>query len=388
LPDEAEAHADAIFLGPADEALPRFLQDYRSGHPQRRYVSTERQIETIPRARRDLIKRNKYLVPNSLVVSRGCPHHCDFCYKDGFYSGGKSFYTTRIDSALEEIDSLPGRHLYFLDDHLFGNGTFAGGLFDGMAGMNRIFQGAATVDSILKGDLLEKAAAAGLRSLFVGFETFSEKNLKASNNKQNSRKRYEEAFARLHALGIMINGSFVFGMDDDDREVFRNTVDWAVRNSITTCTFHIMTPYPGTPLFKHDHLTRRIFGSYVSTYDFKRSEEDGATVKLVYENRGEKLGIARRASHLPNQLSGGERQRVAIGRSIVMKPAILLADEPTGNLDSRSGAEVTEILENLNQEGITLLVVTHDNNMGERARRRIRMVDGAIASDLSNDKAA
>lgn len=102
----------------------------------------------------------------------------------------------------------------------------------------------------------------------------------------------------------------------------------------------------------------------------------------------EKLGIARRASHLPNQLSGGERQRVAIGRSIVMKPAILLADEPTGNLDSRSGAEVTEILENLNREGITLLVVTHDTSMGERARRRIRMVDGAVATDTSDARAA
>ena len=95
----------------------------------------------------------------------------------------------------------------------------------------------------------------------------------------------------------------------------------------------------------------------------------------------EKLGIAKRAHHLPNQLSGGERQRVAIGRSIVMKPSILLADEPTGNLDSRSGEEVTEILENLNREGITLLIVTHDNDMGDRARRHIRMVDGAIASD-------
>ena len=102
----------------------------------------------------------------------------------------------------------------------------------------------------------------------------------------------------------------------------------------------------------------------------------------------EKLGITGRAHHLPNQLSGGERQRVAIGRSIVMKPAILLADEPTGNLDSRSGAEVTEILENLNREGITLLVVTHDNTMGERARRRIRMVDGAIVGDQSHDQAA
>lgn len=95
----------------------------------------------------------------------------------------------------------------------------------------------------------------------------------------------------------------------------------------------------------------------------------------------EKLGIAKRADHLPNQLSGGERQRVAIGRSIVMKPSILLADEPTGNLDTRSGSEVTAILENLNGEGITLLVVTHDSNMGKRAQRRIRMVDGAISSD-------
>jgi putative ABC transport system ATP-binding protein len=114
------------------------------------------------------------------------------------------------------------------------------------------------------------------------------------------------------------------------------------------------------------------------------ARERHATVQGILE----KLGIARRAHHLPNQLSGGERQRVAIGRSIVMKPTILLADEPTGNLDSMSGAEVTEILENLNREGITLLIVTHDNTMGERARRRIRMIDGAIASDSTCEAAA
>lgn len=102
----------------------------------------------------------------------------------------------------------------------------------------------------------------------------------------------------------------------------------------------------------------------------------------------EKLGIAHRAHHLPNQLSGGERQRVAIGRSIIMQPTIILADEPTGNLDSRSGAEVTEILESLNRDGITLLVVTHDSSMGERARRRVRMIDGTIVSDQTDDQAA
>lgn len=96
----------------------------------------------------------------------------------------------------------------------------------------------------------------------------------------------------------------------------------------------------------------------------------------------EKLGIAQRAHHLPNQLSGGERQRVAIGRAVVMQPTILLADEPTGNLDSKSGREVTEILEQLNRDGLTLLIVTHDPDMGQRAQRQIRMVDGKVDTDI------
>ena len=102
----------------------------------------------------------------------------------------------------------------------------------------------------------------------------------------------------------------------------------------------------------------------------------------------DRLEISDRSHHLPNQLSGGQRQRVAIARSIIMKPDLLLADEPTGNLDSRSGVEVTALLEELNAEGITLLVVTHDPNMGGRARRQIRMRDGEIAADTPIDTPA
>jgi radical SAM superfamily enzyme YgiQ (UPF0313 family) len=181
----------------------------------------------VPPIRRDLIERRRYLVPNSIVVTRGCPHHCDFCYKDAFFEGGRSFYTQRVDEALAEIERLPGRHLYFLDDHLLGNRRFASALFDGMRGMNRLFQGAATVDSILSGDLIEQAAEAGLRSLFVGFETLSPANLAQSNKRQNLARDYKAVTERLHRLGIMINGSFVFGMDGDDEDVFRRTVDCA-----------------------------------------------------------------------------------------------------------------------------------------------------------------
>ena len=249
LPDEAALHADAIFLGPGEQTFPKFLEDFRDGRPVRVYSSTSgRTLERVPPIRRDLIHRNYYLVPNSIVVTRGCPQHCDFCYKDAFFQGGRGFYTQRVDDALAEIERLPGRHLYFLDDHLLGDRRFAEELFEGMKGMRRLFQGAATVDSILRGDLIERAAAAGLRSIFVGFETLEPENLRRSNKRQNLGRDYKAVADRLHSLGIMINGSFVFGMDDDGEDVFQRTVDWAVEQGITTATFHIQTPYPGTRL--------------------------------------------------------------------------------------------------------------------------------------------
>jgi putative ABC transport system ATP-binding protein len=100
------------------------------------------------------------------------------------------------------------------------------------------------------------------------------------------------------------------------------------------------------------------------------------------------LDLTARAGHRPDQLSGGQRQRVAIGRAIVMRPDLLLADEPTGNLDQHAGGEVIELLERLNATGITLVVVTHDPAIGRRARRRIRMIDGRIDSDEQADAPA
>lgn len=271
LPDEAAAHGDTIFMGPGEDIWPQFLQDFRGGQPKRLYQSQVRTLQELPPIRRDLIKRHLYLVPNSIVVSRGCPHVCDFCYKEAFFKGGRSFYTQTVEAALAEIERLPGRHLYFLDDHLFGNPHFARALFDGLRGLGRVWQSAGTVNSVLKPGLLELAVESGLRSLFVGFETLNPNNLKAQHKYQNLNRDYTAAIRRLHDLGVMVNASFVFGMDDDGPDVFARTVEWAVEQGIETATFHILTPYPGTALFDRMVEQRRLTTFDWDLYDTRHT---------------------------------------------------------------------------------------------------------------------
>jgi radical SAM superfamily enzyme YgiQ (UPF0313 family) len=272
LPDEAAAHADTIFLGPGEDTFPEFLRDFKSGRAKARYAAPlGRTLDHLPPIRRDLIKRDLYLVPNSIVVSRGCPHHCDFCYKDAFFGKGTGFYVRKVDDALAEIDSLPGRHVYFLDDHLLGEPRFAAMLFDGMRGMGRVFQGAATVNSLLKPGLLEKAADAGLRSVFVGFENLDSNNLRDHGKVQNLGRDYNAAVRRVHEHGVMVNGSFVFGMDEDGPDVFDRTADWAVSQGIETATFHVMTPYPGTALFRRMEAAGRMLHRDWDLYDTRHT---------------------------------------------------------------------------------------------------------------------
>jgi radical SAM superfamily enzyme YgiQ (UPF0313 family) len=277
LPEEAAAHADSVFLGPGEDTWPAFLADFRAGRPQPVYRSRVRTLDGLPRVRRDLIRRHLYLVPNSLVVSRGCPHSCAFCYKEAFYAGGRGFYTQAVDAALAEIERLPGRHLYFLDDHLFGDPRFAAALFEGMRGMGRLWQAAGTVASILRPGLLEQARDAGLRSLFVGFETLRGESLRAQRKHANLDRDYAAAVRRLHDLGVMTNGSFVFGMDGDRPEVFERTVDWAVSVGIETATFHVLTPYPGTALFRQLEAEGRLLHRDWDLYDTRHA---------VFEPRG------------------------------------------------------------------------------------------------------
>jgi radical SAM superfamily enzyme YgiQ (UPF0313 family) len=130
-----------------------------------------------------------------------------------------------------------------------------------------LWQAAGTVQSVLRPGLLEKAAECGLRSLFVGFETLNPANLQEQHKYQNLNRDYSTAIRRLHDLGVMVNGSFVFGMDEDDETVFDRTVEWAISQGIETATFHILTPYPTTALYERMAKQGRLLHSNWNLYD-------------------------------------------------------------------------------------------------------------------------
>lgn len=134
-------------------------------------------------------------------------------------------------------------------------------------------------------------------------------------------------------------------------------------------------------VFQSFHLVPRLTAAMNIELPLILAGIDIGERKLRVQRLLENYGLADRADHRPDQLSGGQRQRVAIARATVMNPGVLLADEPTGNLDRATGWEVMKLLEQLVEQGITLVIVTHDAEIGSRAKRQIHMLDGRIVSD-------
>ena len=184
--------------------------------------------------------------------------------------------TALPDEAAAHADTVflgPGEDTWpeFLDDHLFADRRFARDLLVGLRGMGRVWQAAATVDSVLTPGLLELAADAGLRSLFVGFESVDAAQLGAQRKTQNLAADYGLAVRRVHQAGAMVNASFVFGLDGDGPDVFDRTVDWALSAGIETATFHVLTPYPGTRLHGRMAADGRILHHDWDRYDTRHA---------------------------------------------------------------------------------------------------------------------
>ncbi|MCZ6918457.1 MAG: ABC transporter ATP-binding protein [Gemmatimonadetes bacterium] len=159
----------------------------------------------------------------------------------------------------------------------------------------------------------------------------------------------------------------VYRLDGRDVSTFDADELAATRNKRIGFVFQSFHLLPKTPAVENVELPL-IYSD--------RSDLSGLATKAL-----ERVGLADRSSHVPSELSGGQQQRVAIARALVNEPDIILADEPTGNLDSSTGLEILGILQDLNDDGTTVVLVTHDANLAAMASRRVQIVDGRIAMD-------
>lgn len=166
----------------------------------------------------------------------------------------------------------------------------------------------------------------------------------------------------------LLDGHDTTQMNDDALSHYRNQKIGFVFQS-----FHLL---PKASALKNVEMPMQ----YASAYNKNLTDE---IIRKMALDTLDKVGLSPRVHHLPNELSGGQRQRVAIARALVNNPKILLADEPTGALDSKTSAEILNLFEELNKQGVTVIIVTHDNNVAKRCRRILRMTDGMIREEQS-----
>ena len=265
---------DALCIGPAEGTWPRIMQDAAAGalQPVYRCNGAFTGADIVSPAY-DAIDKRDYLYCNIVHTSRGCPYRCDFCYNS---CGGHAYLKRPIDDVLRDIRTVGRRHIMFIDDNFAGDPAWTRRLLQAIMPLKIRWNAAVSLNAALDTELLNLMKRSGCEGLFIGFESVNAASLRDVHKGQNNLERYEQAVANIHDRGMMVNASFVFGLDGDTPDTFRHTLDWIIRNRIETVTSHIMTPYPGTVLYDRMKAEGRITTEDLSLYN---------TANVVFEPR-------------------------------------------------------------------------------------------------------
>lgn len=274
---------DVLCIGAAEGTWPDIIKDYENGTLKKMYrCSNKIKTEDIVSPAYDFLNKEQYLYCNVIHTSRGCPFKCDFCYN----SAVERMYINRdIDSVLQDIKAVKSKHIMFIDDNFAGNPQWTKDFLNKIKPMKIKWNAAVSINTAFNDELLNLMKESGCRSLFIGFESINADSINNVHKIQNSTDKYEKAIKAIHAKGIMINGSFVFGLDGDTPETFKATLDWIVKNKIETVTSHILTPYPGTALYNRLKNEGRIISDDLSLYNTANVvfKPKGMTEKELYD---------------------------------------------------------------------------------------------------------
>jgi radical SAM superfamily enzyme YgiQ (UPF0313 family) len=266
-PDEAAPHADALAIGDGVVLWEQILRDVDAGRLQDVYrADFRRPYREDPAPRRDLLARKEYLTTSSLIATRGCHNRCGFCYLST--KGLHMPYLVRdVEQIADEFARERQPYGVFVDNNLGSNPEYLRKLCHALRPIEKIWSAAVSIDVTDDPSLVREMALAGCTGVFVGFESLQNDNIRDANKKGPRTEDYASRVEILHSNGIQVNGSFVLGFDHDREDVFETTVRWIERNRLECATFHILTPYPGTPLFTQMEAEGRLIHQDWTKYD-------------------------------------------------------------------------------------------------------------------------
>lgn len=266
-PEECEAHADALAIGEGVQLWPEILRDVERAALKNRYIGSYRKpFRDEPIPRREILPSWGFLTKASLIATRGCHNRCDFCYLAT--NGTRMPYHKRdVAQVVEEFQASGEPYGVFTDNNLGSDKRYLHELCRVLRPLEKIWSAAVTVDVADDPVLVKEMALAGCTGVFIGFETLNGGNLDDANKKSPQPGDYARRVELFHRWGIQVNGSFVFGFDRDRTDVFEKTVDWIESSRLECATFHILTPYPGTPLFRQLEAEGRLLHRHWAWYD-------------------------------------------------------------------------------------------------------------------------
>ncbi len=266
IPEEALKHCDSVVIGEAENLWHRVLEDAGARRLQNMYQnSSSSPLEGLPPPRWDLLPTRRYFIPQTVQVSRGCPMSCSFCSVSSYF--GRSHRSRPLEHVLEEIEALPRKLFIFVDDNIAGAPAMAKELFAAMIPLKRKWVAQCSLSIADDNELLDLAARSGCLGLLIGFESLSPDVLRSIGKNVNLRRKYGEVIKQIHARGIHIQGSFIFGFDGDTPETIHSTVQFVKQNRITGVNYCHLTPFPGTQLFSDLEREGRLLHKDWSRYD-------------------------------------------------------------------------------------------------------------------------
>ena len=255
---------DVFCVGAAEGTWPQIMEDYENGTLKKVYRCKRLTTQDLVNPAYDLIDPKDYLYCNIIHTSRGCPFRCDFCYNSG---NDQQFINRDINIVLDEIKALNKKHIMIIDDNFTGNPKWTREFLTRLKDLHIRWNAAVSINIAFDEDMLDLMKESGCQGLFIGFESINQKAISNVHKVQNHTVDYERAVRNIHDRGIMINASFVFGLDGDTKDTFKDTLDWIVKNKIETVTSHILTPYPGTKLYDRMREEGRILTDDLSLYN-------------------------------------------------------------------------------------------------------------------------